>query len=225
MPTPVVDAQDVMVCRAGRTIVEEIDLTVAPGERVLIQGASGAGKSTLFEVLGLLAPPSAGEVRIDGVATTNASERRRAALRAEILGFVFQEFNLIPELTARENAAVPQEHVDDADPAWIDELFELLALTPVADQRPATLSGGEKQRVAIARALANRPAAVLADEPTGQLDPETTERVLDLLDQVQETAGTALLVVSHDPAVADRFERVHELIDGRLHAATPAAHE
>lgn len=220
MADPALVARDLTVEKGDRQILDGITLAIDPGERFLIQGKSGAGKSTLFEVLGLLDEPTDGEVRIDGTPTVGLPESRKARLRAQALGFVFQDFQLIPDLTAIENARLPQEHVDSADDDWIDTLFETLELTDVTDQYPATLSGGEKQRVAIARALANRPGVVLADEPTGQLDPETTDRVLALLTRVQEQAGSALVVVSHDPQVARHFDTVHTLAAGAL---TPGA--
>ena len=137
----------------------------------------------------------------------------------ETVGVVFQEFRLIPDLTARENAALPGEHDGSVDGAWLSELFERL---DVADRRaayPAALSGGEKQRVAVARALVSRPDVVLADEPTGQLDPAAADRVLELLFELQAETDTALVVVSHDPRLVDRFERRYRLTDGRLRTA------
>lgn len=216
MTEPVLETRDLVVTRGGERILDDLTLAVEPGEQLLVQGRSGAGKSTLFDMLGLLDEPTSGEVLVAGTAASGLSERRKAQLRARAIGFVFQDFQLIPELTAEENARLPQSHVADSDPAWVDELFSILELADVADQYPATLSGGEKQRVAIARAVANRPAVVLADEPTGQLDPEMTELVLGLLDRVQTEAGSALVVVSHDPRVAAHFERVRTLSAGRL---------
>jgi ABC-type lipoprotein export system ATPase subunit len=218
MSDPVLAARDLTVRRDGETLLSGVSLTVAPGDRVLIRGPSGAGKTTLFRVLGLLTPPTEGTLTVAGTAAGEASERTRARLRRETVGVVFQDFNLVPDLTARENAAVPMAHAGDPDEAWLDDLFDRLGLAAVADQRPATLSGGEKQRVAIARALANRPAVVLADEPTGQLDPETGARVLELLVDVQRDLDTALVVVSHDPAVGGAFERRFRLVAGELTA-------
>lgn len=144
------------------------------------------------------------------------SERTRARIRRETVGFVFQDFRLIDDLTARENAAVPQEHRGERDEDWLDTLFDALDITDLAHQYPATLSGGEKQRVAIARALANKPDVILADEPTGQLDPQTAAQVLDLLFDLRDRTEMALVVISHDRRLADRFDRILLLEDGTL---------
>lgn len=216
MAAPVLRAEDMRVTRNGAVLLNDVSLTVRPGARVLIQGPSGAGKTTLFQVLGLLMPPTSGRLVVDGADAAGLSERRRARLRRDVVGIIFQDFQLIPDLTARENAALPQEHAGDRDPDWLATLFDRLGITDLAEQYPATLSGGEKQRVAIARALANRPAVVLGDEPTGQLDPDTATRVLDLLLDLQAATGTALVVVSHDRAIADRFDDVVRLVDGEL---------
>ena len=196
--------------------VDGIGFEVERGETVGLVGESGAGKTTLFHVLGLLEPPTSGTLLVDGTDAAAMSERRRARLRRETVGVVFQSFELVPDLTARENAALPQEHAGERDPSWLDELFDRLGIAALADKRPATLSGGERQRVAIARALANRPSVVLADEPTGQLDPDTAGAVLDLLLDLQRDTGAALVVVSHDRALTDRFDDVRRLADGRL---------
>ena len=217
MADPVLEAQDVSVVRDGQRILREVSLSIAPDARTLIQGPSGAGKTTLFNVLGLLDTPSEGVLRIAGTDAGSLGERERARLRRETIGFIFQEFHLIGDLTAWENAALPQEHSGDRDEEWLSELFAELDISDLRNQYPATLSGGEKQRVAIARALANDPAVVLADEPTGQLDPDTADAVLDFLLSLQRTAGTALVTISHDQRLAPRFEAVFELgVDGRL---------
>jgi putative ABC transport system ATP-binding protein len=217
MDDPVLEAQDVSVVRDGRHILREVSLSIAPDARTLIQGPSGAGKTTLFNVLGLLDTPSEGVLRIAGTDAGSLAERERARLRRETIGFIFQEFHLIGDLTAWENAALPQEHAGDRNEEWLSELFAELDISDLRDQYPATLSGGEKQRVAIARALANDPAVVLADEPTGQLDPDTADGVLDFLLSLQRTAGTALVTISHDQRLAPRFEEIFELgVDGRL---------
>ncbi|MEF8774488.1 MAG: ABC transporter ATP-binding protein [Halobacteriales archaeon] len=197
-------------------MLDGVSLSVAPGERLLIRGPSGAGKTTLFHVLGLLAEPTAGTLRVAGEDAAALGERRRARLRREHVGVVFQDFQLVPDLTVRENVALPQEHAGDRDDDRIDRLLAALAIADRAGQYPASLSGGEKQRVAAARALANRPAVVLADEPTGQLDPDSADRLLELLVEVQAETGTALVVVSHDRTLSDRFERVLRLAGGTL---------
>jgi ABC-type lipoprotein export system ATPase subunit len=214
MATPVLAADDVSVRREGLQILEELSLSIPAGSRTLVQGPSGAGKSTLFSVLGLLEPPDSGRVLVDGTDASGLSERRRARLRRDTIGVVFQDFQLVSDLTARENALLPQHHGGNRDEAWVDELLEALAITDRADQYPATLSNGEKQRVAIARALANRPAVVLADEPTGQLDPETTDRLTNVLFEVQHRTETALVTISHDPSLEGLFDRTLTLRAG-----------
>lgn len=214
--TPIVRAEGIRLERGDATILEDVTLTIDPGERTLVRGESGSGKTSLFSVLGLLEPPTAGALSVDGVDTATLSERQRARIRRNTVGIVFQDFKLIDDLTARENAALPQEHAGDRDDAWLDELFERLDIADLESLYPRELSGGEKQRVAIARALANRPSVVLADEPTGQLDPQTADRVLELLFDLHETTDTALVVVSHDPALSGRFTRVVRLADGQL---------
>lgn len=206
------------VDRGGERILDGVSISVPEDGRVLIQGPSGAGKTTLFNVLGLLAPPTDGTLYVDGKSTADLGERHRARIRRDTVGFVFQDFQLIPDLSAWENAALPQDHRGDRDEAWLRELFESLGIADLADQYPATLSGGEKQRVAIARALANDPAVILADEPTGQLDPDTADQVLDLLFDVQANASTALVVISHDQRLTDRFDDTLLLADGSLSA-------
>ena len=216
MTDPALNAEDITVRRGDRRIFDGLSVAVAPGERLLIQGESGAGKTTLFSVLGLLERPDRGRLVVAGRDANALSERERAGLRRDTLGYVYQDYRLVPDLTARENAALPQDHAGERDEAWLDDLFERLGIANVADRRPATLSGGEKQRVATARALANRPDVVLADEPTGQLDPDSAASLLDLLCSLRADLDTALVVVSHDRSLLDRFERVLVLEDGSL---------
>jgi putative ABC transport system ATP-binding protein len=216
--SPVIRAEDVSVTLGGVEVLHDVSLDVDPGERLLVRGPSGSGKTTLFHVLALLLAPTSGTLRVDGADAADLGERGRARLRRETVGVIFQDFQLVPDLTARENAAVPQEHAGHRDEAWLDELFARLDLTDRATRYPATLSGGEKQRVAVARALANRPGVVLADEPTGQLDPATADRVMELLGSLQADTGTALVVVSHDRGLGAPFESTVRLSDGGLHA-------
>jgi len=219
MADAVLRAEDLVVERAGQRILDGVSLSVAPDATTLVQGPSGAGKTTLFNVLGLLDVPTSGAVYVAGEDASTLSERRRAHVRRDTIGFVFQNFQLIPDLTARENAALPQEHAGERDEEWLTRLFDSLGISDLSGQYPSTLSGGEKQRVAIARALANRPEVVLADEPTGQLDPDTADAVMDLLFETRAQAGTALVVISHDRRLTERFPERLTLADGTLTAS------
>lgn len=216
--TAVLACDEVTVRRGGATILDAISFEIAAGDQFLIRGPSGSGKSTLFQVLGLLTTPDGGEVIVDGQPAASLSERDRARVRGSTVGLVFQDFQLVPDLTAWENARLPQEHryLDTPTTDWLETVFETLGITELTDQYPATLSGGERQRVATARALANRPAVVLADEPTGQLDPEASETLLDLFETVQQDVGAALGIVSHNPSLASRFATTYTLQDGTL---------
>lgn len=216
MTAPVLYAEDVTVHRGDDAILEDVSISIPPTARLLIRGRSGAGKTTLFDVLGLIDDPDSGRVVVGDTDATAASERRRATLRRDRIGFVYQEFRLVPDLTARENVALPMEHAGSVDESWLDTLFDRLDIADRADRYPSSLSGGEKQRVAIARALANHPDVILADEPTGQLDPTTADEVLDLLFETADTFDSAVVVVSHDQQLQDRFDAVYELADGSL---------
>ncbi len=207
-------------------VLKEIELFVQRGEAVVIVGASGAGKSTLLHLLGGLDAPSAGEVRVDGESLFAMSSGRRTRLRNEQIGFVFQSYNLLPELDALENVCVPamlssrSPRSERGSHHQIEsrgtELLKAVGLGERLEHRPAELSGGEQQRVAIARALMNRPSLLLADEPTGNLDAKTGEAVLDLLWQLRAESGTTLVMVTHDEQIAKRGERVLEIADGRI---------
>lgn len=216
MGTELLRCEGLSVERSGTRILDDVSLSVGEGEAVLVQGPSGAGKTTLFHVLGLLEPFTDGRLTFDGTDVTGLSGRERARLRREEIGVVFQDFRLVPDLTAWENARLPQEHAGDGDEHWVGTVFRRLGLEELRDRYPAALSGGEKQRVAIARALANHPRLLLVDEPTGQLDAETSERVVELLFEVQEMTGAALLCISHDRSLASAFERRYRLRDGEL---------
>lgn len=213
---PVLAVENVSLVRDDICILDDISLEIHAATRLLIQGPSGAGKSSLFQVLGLLEPPTSGTVRVDGTDASTLSERDRARLRRDTIGVIFQDFQLIPDLTARENAAVPQAHAGKQDDEWLDTLFDAFDIGDLTDVFPASLSGGEKQRVAATRALANRPAVVLADEPTGQLDPETAAQLLDLLCDLQTETNMTLVVVSHDRSIADRFSKTIQLQNGSI---------
>ncbi|TDC10998.1 ABC transporter ATP-binding protein [Nonomuraea longispora] len=201
-------------------ILSDASLTVETGEIVAVQGASGSGKSTLLALLGLLDTPDAGEISIDDACVNRLPDNRRSDLRAKKLGFVFQNYSLLPHLSARENVELPLMHgprmARSQARAAVLDCLDAVGLAGRADARPRQLSGGEQQRVAIARALVRGPAVVLADEPTGALDTGTADRVLDLLCSVATEAGAALLLVTHDPNVARRADRALFLRDGVL---------
>ena len=202
-----------------------VDLDVARGEVVAVLGPSGSGKTTLLGLLAGLDQPSGGEVVLDGVRLGDLSEDERAALRAERLGFVFQNFQLLPTLTALENVMVPLELAPSSNgaaasgPARVARARELLGRVGLADREshhPAQLSGGEQQRVGVARAFANAPSILFADEPTGNLDRETGRRTTDLLFELNRETETTLVIVTHDLELARRAHRVVHLQGGRV---------
>ncbi|HBO50003.1 MAG TPA: ABC transporter [Alphaproteobacteria bacterium] len=208
--------------RQGNEILEvlkDVNLEIRPKEVVALIGPSGSGKSTLLQIAGLLENPTEGEVYIDGENCTGNSDNVRTALRRDYLGFVYQYHNLLPDFDAAENVIIPQliagvKYKEARDKAmW---LLQRLGLNEREHHRPAELSGGEQQRVAIARALANTPKLLLADEPTGNLDPNTSDNVfLTLLEVVKET-GLSALIATHNIDLANKMDRVVSLKDGKL---------
>ncbi len=199
------------------TILDGVDLAVRAGESVAIVGASGAGKSTLLALLAGLDQPSAGEVWLDGSELSVLDEDGRAAVRAEHVGFVFQSFHLVPSLTALENVMLPLELAGRRDAREAArEVLGKVGLTGRLGHYPRQLSGGEQQRVAIARAFVTSPSVLFADEPTGNLDTATGERVSRLLFDLNEASGTTLVLVTHDRELAARCDRVIEIDAGRL---------
>jgi putative ABC transport system ATP-binding protein len=199
------------------TVLDSVDLEIAAGELVAVLGPSGSGKSTLLALMAGLDRPTSGEVRIDGVPIQGMSEDALALLRREKIGFVFQTFQLLGNLTARENVLLPLELAGDPDARRrAEELLDSVGLADRAHHYPSQLSGGEQQRVALARAFAPRPAILLADEPTGNLDGTTGRRILDLLLDLRLRHGTTLVLVTHDPAIAALADRQVHLRDGRI---------
>ena len=202
------------------TLVADIDVSVSPGEFVAIIGPSGSGKSSLLYLLGLLDRPTSGEVFLDGAATSALDDDTRADMRLASLGFVFQFHFLLPEFSARENVMLPMRALrrlsEKAQVARADMLLEQLGLNEHAHKRPDQMSGGQRQRVAIARALANDPKVVLADEPTGNLDTHAGERVLEILRGLVDTQRRAVVVVTHDLALAARADRQIRIVDGKI---------
>ncbi len=199
------------------TILDAVDLAIAPGEYAAILGPSGSGKSTLLGLLAGLDRPTSGEVRIDGEPIQALSEDALARLRRRRIGFVFQSFQLLGNFTALENVLLPLELA--AAPRAHERARAMLANVGLAERThhyPAQLSGGEQQRVALARAFAPQPAILFADEPTGNLDGATGERILDAVDALRRETGTTLVLVTHDPSIAERADRRVFLRDGRI---------
>lgn len=199
------------------TILHDISFAVGPGEAVAIVGASGSGKSTLLGLLAGLDLPTAGTVRLAGQDIGALDEDARAELRGRLLGFVFQSFQLLPALTALENAMLPLELLGlPAARATAEAMLARVGLRERLGHYPKHLSGGEQQRVALARAFAVKPRLLLADEPTGNLDAATGEQIIDLMFEMNREAGTTLVLVTHDEALARRCARVLRLAGGRL---------
>ena len=221
-PPAFVAAQLARRYRLGETCVEAlrgVDLAIGRGEMVAVAGPSGSGKSTLLHLLGGLDEPDAGRVLVDGVDLATLGDRERTLLRRRRLGFVFQTFNLVPVLSALENVEYPL--LLDGRPAAerrrrAADALRAVGLSGRLDHRPDQLSGGERQRVAIARAVVHEPLALLADEPTGNLDSATAAGILDLLFALRRERGTTIVVATHDPALVERAPRRVALHDGRI---------
>jgi ABC-type lipoprotein export system ATPase subunit len=200
-------------------VLRGVDLDVARGEFLALRGASGAGKSTLLHLIGGLDLPNAGEILFDGSNLVAFSERRLTDFRNRRVGFIFQAYHLLPELTALENVCLPARMARISS-ATVEvrgrELLARVGLKDRLDHKPSELSGGEQQRVAIARALINEPELVLADEPTGNLDSKTGSEIIELLKSLRVEKQTTLVIATHDAKVAANAERVIELVDGRI---------
>lgn len=221
------DVAKIYTRRGSQVVAFETPLLVIPrGEYVALVGASGSGKTTLLSLLGGMLSPTRGQVWLDGVSLYEQTPARRARLRGMTIGFVFQAFNLVPYLSALENVQVPlylagmnkQQQRERAE-----ELLVQLGLSDRLHHRPCELSAGQQQRVALARTVANNPPVILADEPTGNLDPESRSHVLGFLDELHRRQRT-IVVVTHDPTVAERAERLLKLRDGQIIEETTAAH-
>lgn len=200
-------------------VLKGIDLEIGKGEIVALVGQSGAGKSTLLHQIGLLDRPSAGLIEIEGQDATKMNDAQRTKLRRSSLGFVYQFHYLQPDFSAQENIVVPQMIAGRSRKVASERAEKLLAAMGLAERsthRPARLSGGEQQRVAIARALANKPHLILADEPTGNLDPETADHVFSMLVKIVRKTGISALIATHNLELADKMDRTVELRDGLL---------
>jgi putative ABC transport system ATP-binding protein len=216
----------VSVQGAGRTYylgepvhaLTDVSLTLPDGSFTAVMGPSGSGKSTLMNLLGCLDTPDEGTIEIDGRSVTDLSGSERASLRGSELGFVFQQFNLMPRLTAAENVTLPMVFTDAIDQSRRErakELLERVGLGDRLDHTPPELSGGQRQRVAIARALANEPSLVLADEPTGNLDTDTGGQIMELFERLNRE-GRTILMVTHERHIAEHADRIVHLLDGEL---------
>lgn len=219
---PIISARDLKKSyRVGEVDVHAlrgVDLDVARGEFLSIIGPSGSGKSTLFHIIGGLTPPTSGGIFIDGQDLLKMSEAGRTNLRKKSVGFVFQKYNLLPTLTARGNIEIAR-HIagrnSEREP-WFEEVLQLLGILDRLDHKPRAMSGGEQQRVAIARAIVNRPAILLADEPTGNLDTENSNAVLRLLRDLNDRLGQTVLMITHNPEAAAFGHRIVTMRDGRI---------
>jgi putative ABC transport system ATP-binding protein len=207
--------------------LQDINLTIQTGEFVAIIGPSGSGKSTLMNILGLLDVPSDGDYLLDGDAVTNFSDRRLSKLRREKIGFVFQSFNLLPRLSVVQNVELPLVYAGIRGKKRRERALELLKLVGLEERagyKPNQISGGQTQRVAIARALANEPSLILADEPTGNLDTKSSTAIIDELRRLNRVTHATIIIVTHNPEIAEQTDRVITVRDGRIGSDTATHH-
>jgi len=222
MSSPIIQTHDLhKVYRVGKVDVPAlrgVDLSVEKGEFLSIVGPSGSGKSTLFHIIGGLTPPTGGEVHVDGQNLAAMTDAARTKLRKRTVGFVFQKFNLLPNLTARDNIGVARHiaGVGHQQDAQFEEVLRLLGIEKRLDHKPNALSGGEQQRVAIARAIVKGPAILLADEPTGNLDTENSKAVLEVLRNLNQRLGQTILMITHNPEAAAYGHHTIHMRDGRI---------
>ena len=219
-PSPLLTAlqlnKTVQVGEQKLSIIKDVDIHVNAGEFVVIMGKSGSGKSTLLGLLAALDYPDSGSVELAGQTLSNLDEDALAVIRQRDMGFVFQSFHLLPTLTVAENIAFPLDIARRANKARVNELIEAVDLGHRRDSLPNQLSGGEQQRTAVARALVSQPKIVFADEPTGNLDEQNANQVMQLLLDLRQKVGSALVVVTHDAALAEMADRVITMHDGRI---------
>ncbi len=223
MSMPIIEVQGVTKTYEERDVLKDLDLTVAEGDRISIVGSSGCGKSTLLNLLGTLDRPTSGKVIIEGQDLADLEEKELAKLRSQKIGFIFQLHHLLPQCTVLENVLIPTLASGKLDRETLQltrergtTLLERVGLGEHGTKHPAQLSGGERQRVAVVRALINRPKLLLADEPTGALDEQNAAMLVDLLVEVSNSEGVALVMVTHDRELANRMRVIRELHAGKL---------
>ena len=208
-----------MTFRNGRLetpVLFDVNLEIRRGEFIAIMGPSGCGKSTLMHILGLMLSPTSGEVYIDDCETTDLKKNDRARLRREKIGFVFQRFNLLPTLTAKQNIAIAERIRGHQLDGQISHALESVGMTDKSDYKPGQLSIGQQQRIAIARAISHRPELILADEPTGNLDSANSERILQLFREVHQQSGVTVVMITHSPSAAQWADRIVRMTDGKI---------
>jgi ABC-type lipoprotein export system ATPase subunit len=207
--------------RQGKNVVRALNgvsMTIEGGEFVAVAGRSGSGKTTLLDTLGILLSPTGGRVVIDGVDTSRLKDNQKARVRSEKIGFIFQEYNLLPTLTAFENVMLPLRYAArrNGDRAWAERLMAEVGVEDRMNHLPDEMSGGQQQRVAIARALVNRPSVVLADEPTGAVDTETADQLAAIMRRMNVQHGVTFVIVTHDTELAAQTDRIIRLKDGKV---------